>query len=191
MDGDGEDRPIEIKSLINMILQEPDKSVVAKRVKRSEGSFFQLLYQMHKLLTLVFTGKKVNFGNYSCLTKKEAEILSSKKSLWSSYSGTVKKYLKSFNEINSIRGSRYFGPSKMSILNLLLHSFSIIAVFRNQVLLRSILMVILLYYFYLGIFSVFLQITIVLFNLLIFIVSFREDEKALLNCQDNLDNIKE
>ena len=191
MDGDGEDRPIEIKSLINMILQEPDKSVVAKRVKRSEGSFFQLLYQMHKLLTLVFTGKKVNFGNYSCLTKKEAEILSSKKSLWSSYSGTVKKYLKSFNEINSIRGSRYFGPSKMSILNLLLHSFSIIAVFRNQVLLRSILMVILLYYFHLGIFSVFLQITIVLFNLLIFIVSFREDKKALLNCQDNLDNIKE
>ena len=79
----------------------------------------------------------------------------------------------------------------MSILNLLLHSFSIIAVFRNQVLLRSILMVILLYYFYLGILSVFLQITIVLFNLLIFIVSFREDEKALLNCQDNLDNIKE
>ena len=146
---------------------------------------------MHKLLTLVFTGKKINFGNYSCLTKKEAEILSSKQSLWSSYSGTVKKYLKSFNEINSIRGSRYFGPSKMSILNLLLHSFSIIAVFRNQVLLRSILMVILLYYFYLGIFSVFLQITIVLFNLLIFIVSFREDEKALLNCQDNLDNIKE
>ena len=146
---------------------------------------------MHKLLTLVFTGKNVNFGNYSCLTKKEAEILSSKQSLWSSYSGTVKKYLKSFNEINSIRGSRYFGPSKMSILNLLLHSFSIIAVFRNQVLLRSILMVILLYYFYLGIFSVFLQITIVLFNLLIFIVSFREDEKALLNCQDNLDNIKE
>ena len=52
-------------------------------------------------------------------------------------------------------------------------------------------MVILLYYFYLGILSVFLQITIVLFNLLIFIVSFREDEKALLNSQDNLDNIKE
>ena len=39
MDGDGEDRPEEIKSFINKIKKEPDKSVVAKRVKRSEGPF--------------------------------------------------------------------------------------------------------------------------------------------------------
>ena len=44
MDGDGEDRPIEIKSLIEVINNKPTVSVVAKRVKRSEGSFFQLLY---------------------------------------------------------------------------------------------------------------------------------------------------
>ena len=121
----------------------------------------------------------------------KSNTISNDASLWSSFSGTVKKNIKHLNETESIRGLRYFGPSKMSLFNLIIHSFSIIAVFRNQVLLRSILMVILLYYFYLGILSVFLQITIVLFNLLIFIVSFREDEKALLNCQDNLDNIKE
>ena len=43
MDGDGEDRPIEIKSLINKILENPDMSVVAKRVKRSEGFFFSTI----------------------------------------------------------------------------------------------------------------------------------------------------
>ena len=41
MDGDGEDRPIEIKNLVNETLKNPNNSVVAKRVKRSEGSFFK------------------------------------------------------------------------------------------------------------------------------------------------------
>ena len=70
MDGDGEDRPVEIKSLVNEIIKNPNISVVAKRVKRSEGPFFQLLYQIHKIITYIFTGKNINFGNYSCLTKK-------------------------------------------------------------------------------------------------------------------------
>ena len=69
MDGDGEDRPIEVKSLLNKILQNSENSVVAKRVKRSEGFFFQFLYQMNKILTIIFTGKKINFGNYCCLTR--------------------------------------------------------------------------------------------------------------------------
>ena len=94
MDGDGEDRPVEIRSLVNKVLKDPNTSVVAKRVQRSEGILFQLLYQAHKIITYLFTGKKINFGNYSCLTKKDVEKLFSKASLWSSYSGTVKKYLK-------------------------------------------------------------------------------------------------
>ena len=63
MDGDGEDRPEEIKSLIEKIKENPNLSVVAKRIKRSEGPVFQFLYQVHKLITILFTGKNVNFGN--------------------------------------------------------------------------------------------------------------------------------
>ena len=70
MDGDGEDRPQEIPFLVQKALSEENMSVVAKRIKRSEGQIFQFMYQMHKLITLLFTGKKINFGNYSCLTKK-------------------------------------------------------------------------------------------------------------------------
>ena len=91
MDGDGEDRPIEIKSLVSKTFEDPNTSVVAKRIKRSEGPFFQSLYQIHKIITLIFTGKKINFGNYSCLNKNDTQLISTKKSLWSSYSGTVKK----------------------------------------------------------------------------------------------------
>ncbi len=192
MDGDGEDRPVEVKSLVNKIIEDPEKSVVAKRVKRSEGVFFQLLYQVHKLITFLFTGKNINFGNYSILTKNDVNKLYSKASLWSSYSGTVKKYLKYFNEINSIRGLRYFGPSQMSLLKLIIHSLSIIAVFKYHVFLRSTFMIIIIAYIdsYLGSFTIVLQIMIVIFNLIILIVSKREIEKDLINSHHNLSEVK-
>ena len=192
MDGDGEDRPEEIKSLVKKIIENPDLSVVAKRIKRSEGLFFQTLYQLHKLITLIFTGQNVNFGNYCILTRRDVEKLHTKASLWSSFSGTVKKNLKSINEISSIRGVRYFGPSQMSLLKLIIHSFSIIAVFKYNVFLRSTIMLIALAYLnsYLGNLTIFFQFLIVLFNLIIFIVSKREQEKGLLSSHNNLHNIK-
>ena len=193
MDGDGEDRPEEIKSLVEKIKENPNLSVVAKRIKRSEGPFFQFLYQLHKLITLIFTGQNINFGNYCILTRSDVEKLHSKASLWSSFSGTVKKNLKSFNEINSVRGLRYFGPSQMSLFKLLIHSFSIIAVFKYHVFLRSTFIIILLAYFSSTLvkLSIFLIILIVIFNLLIFIISQRESEKDLINCHQNLSKVKE
>ena len=193
MDGDGEDRPIEIQDLINQISNTPETSVVAKRVKRSEGPIFQAMYQIHKLITYIFTGKKINFGNYSCLTKKDVNFLSNKASLWSSYSGSVKKNLTKFNEINSTRGVRYFGPSKMSLFNLALHSFSIIAVFKYQVFLRSSFTIIALSFLnnFIGLYSNIIQILLVIFNLLIFTVSLRENGKALIESYQNVLNEEE
>ena len=190
MDGDGEDRPQEIKDLVKEISINPETSVIAKRIKRSEGPIFQFMYQMHKLITYTFTGKKINFGNYSCLTQQDIKILSDKASIWSSYSGSVKKNLKIVNEINSIRGMRYFGPSKMSLFNLAIHSFSIIAVFKYQVFLRSSFLLILLSFLnnFIGIYSTLLQILLVIFNLIIFIVSLRENKKALVESQQNVLN---
>lgn len=192
MDGDGEDRPIEIKGLIEKIEKKPNNSVVAKRIKRSEGAYFQFLYFSHKIITYLFTGKKVNFGNYSCLTKSDVNTLSSQASLWSSYSGTVKKNLTQLSEIDSIRGTRYFGPSQMSLFKLLIHSFSIIAVFKYQVFLRSIIFSIILYFltFSYGVFYGICQTLIILFNLIILVVSFREKKEELFKSQDNLKNIQ-
>ena len=193
MDGDGEDRPEEIKSLIDKIKQEPKKSVVAKRIKRSEGPFFQMLYKIHKLVTLLFTGKNINFGNYSCITKNDANILSTKASLWSSYSGSVKKNIVYLNEVNSQRGIRYFGPSQMSFFKLLIHSFSIIAVFKYFVLLRSIVFILLFFLLKssLGKISFLFIFLIFLFNFLIFMTSLRESETELSKSQLNLKNITE
>ncbi len=193
MDGDGEDRPIEIKSLVEKINNNEKISVVAKRVKRSEGFLFKFLYECHKILTYIFTGKKINFGNYSCLTKKDVEIISNQPSLWSSFSGTIKKNLSNLNQINSTRGKRYFGPSKMSFIKLLIHSLSIIAVFKYSVILRSILFLIALTLLipYHTFIASYLQILIVLFNLIILLISLREKKDELLKSQENLLSVNE
>jgi hypothetical protein len=192
MDSDGEDRPVEIKNLVNKICENPNATVVAKRIERSEGLLFQLLYQAHKLITIIFTGKNINFGNYSLLTKDDVEILHSKASLWSSFSGSVKKYLKPLNEINSKRGLGYFGPSHMSIFKLVIHSLSIIAVFKYQVFLRSTIMIIVLAFLssYLKNFSIISQILIVIFNLVILAISKRETKEDLINSHKNLNEVK-
>ena len=192
MDGDGEDRPQEIKDLINQSIKDPNKSIVAKRIKRSEGLFFQLLYKFHKLLTLFFTGQNINFGNFTCLTKADVGVLSTKESLWNSFSGTLKKNIKYFNEINSIRGSRYYGPSKMRFSQLILHSLSIISVFKYQVFFRSLLIFFLLSLLnnFIGALSLILQFLLIIFNFIIFVISLREKKIDLINSQNNLRDIK-
>ena len=142
MDGDGEDRPEEIKDFIELTDQSEDKSIVGERVKRSENLFFKICYLFHKFLTLAFTGKSIRFGNFTCLSKTTVEKMINEKATWNSFSGSLKKVEKNLLSIPSIRGTRYFGPSKMSFLNLLKHSLSIISVFRKTVLIRSALFII-------------------------------------------------
>ena len=142
MDGDGEDRPEEIKNFIELSEQVGEQSIVGERVKRSEGLFFQICYKFHKFLTLAFTGQSIKFGNFTCLSKATIEKMLKEKSTWSSFSGSLRKVEKDLISTPSIRGTRYFGPSKMSFFNLLKHSLSIISVYRKTVLIRSALFII-------------------------------------------------
>ena len=64
------------------------------------------------------------------------------KATWNSFSGALSKIENDLFAVPSIRGSRYFGPSKMSFFNLLNHSLSIISVFRKTVLIRSVLFIV-------------------------------------------------
>ena len=61
------------------------------------------------------------------------------KATWSSFSGSLAKVAQDRATVLSERGTRYFGPSKMSFKNLIVHSLSIISVFKINVLIRSIL----------------------------------------------------
>jgi len=142
MDGDGEDRPEEIPQFINRIEDSNDKVIVGERVKRTEDLVFKTCYHIHKLITLTFTGKSIKYGNFTCLPKTTIEKMINEKATWNSFSGSLRKIEKDLISIPSSRGSRYFGPSKMSFFNLLKHSLSIISVFRQTVLIRSALFIV-------------------------------------------------
>ena len=193
MDGDGEDRPEEIKLLINKAKDYPDTVITANRIKRSEGFIFKSCYWIHKFLTHLFTGKSIKFGNYSCLTKSVVDKMTKESSSWSSFSGSLTKLTKERISVPSIRGPRYFGPTKMSFFSLLKHSFAIIAVFKTTVLIRSIIF--LAVYFFL-IFQNISPITliplilIILMNIAVFATSFRENINELNNCLENIKNIE-
>ena len=102
MDGDGEDRPEEIKNFIQLAEQSNDQSIVGERVKRSESLFFKFCYQFHKFLTLSFTGQSIKFGNFTCLSKATIEKMLKEKSTWNSFSGSLKKIEKDLLSIPSI-----------------------------------------------------------------------------------------
>ena len=127
MDGDGEDRPEEIKNFIQLSEKTSERSIIGERVKRSEGLLFQLCYHFHKFLTFAFTGQSIKFGNFTCLSKSTIKKMLEEKATWNSFSGSLKKVEKDLIKSPSIRGKRYFGPSKMSFFNLLKHSLSIIS----------------------------------------------------------------
>jgi len=189
MDGDGEDRPEELTLLFNKSKENPLKTVTANRIKRYEGPFFKFLYQSHKVLAYIFTGKLIKFGNYSCLPKENAAKLAKEACIWSSFSGSVTKVISDRISIPSIRGQRYFGPSQMNLFNLFIHSFSIIAVFRGAVIVRSILFLIFYLFFVysnLSIITLFPVLAVLIFLFLILKISFRENIGEL---NDSLKNI--
>jgi len=192
MDGDGEDKPEEIKQLIDNLNYHPDKPIVGERIKRSEGIFFKFCYFVHKIITSTFTGQSIKYGNYTCLPKSIVEKMINEKATWSSFSGALAKVAKDRATIPSERGTRYFGPSKMSFKNLLIHSLSIISVFKINVLIRSILFVLVYLFLIQQKITIVMLIPIILVFVLIvsvFAISKRENLDELNNSLLNISNI--
>ena len=192
MDADGEDRPEELNDFYNKTNENSEKTITANRFKRSEGFLFKLMYEIHKIITFVFTGKLIKFGNFSCLTKKHIQQLLQKPSLWNSYSSTVVRTIDDRIFIPSIRGTRYVGPSKMNFFNLVFHSLSIISVFRNTVLIRSsifFLIYLFLIFDSISIFSALPIIFLFIFVLIIFKLSMRSNIEGLNQSLDNIDKV--
>jgi len=189
MDGDGEDRPEEIKNFIELTDQSEDKSIVGERIKRSESLFFKICYLFHKFLTLAFTGQSIRFGNFTCLSKITVEKMINEKATWNSFSGSLKKVEKDLSSIPSIRGTRYFGPSKMSFFNLLKHSLSIISVFRKTVLIRSALFIIFYILIIKSYASIITSIPLILLLIMIYSISTLTLRENLDEFDKSLENI--
>lgn len=192
MDADGEDRPEELNLLFSKSKDYPGKVITADRIERSEGLLFKFCYQIHKYTAYIFTGHLIRFGNYSCLPRDTVAKMIQEPSTWSSFSGSLTKLIPERISIPSVRSLRYYGPSKMSFFKLVIHSFSIIAVFRQTVLVRSFIF---LSVYFLIIFQSLSLITlmpifvIIILLLSVFLLSSRENLDQLNKSLDNISSI--
>ena len=190
MDGDGEDRPEELCLLIEKIKDYPNTVITADRVKRSEGPVFKFCYLAHKYLTLIFTGQSIKYGNYTCLPKSIVSKMVNEPATWSSFSGSLAKIVKDRKSIPSERGTRYFGPSKMSFVNLLKHSLSIIAVFKSTLLIRSTLFLIAYLFLVVGKMSVITLIPVLGVIIMMFSVIILSKRENMTEFNSSLENIE-
>ena len=193
MDADGEDRPEELNDFYKITQDQPEITVTANRFKRSEGIIFRFLYEVHKLITLIFTGKLIKFGNFTCLTKAHAHQLIKKADLWNSYSSSVIKTINHRIYIPSTRGIRYVLPSKINFFGLVFHSLTIISVFRIEVIIRSIIFL-LAYLFLVMFFSINILFPYPIFILLAFVltilkISMRSNKEGLDKSLENIDSV--
>ena len=193
MDGDGEDRPEEIEFFLDQIKKSQDKPIVGERIKRSEKMIFKICYQLHKFITLVFTSKSIKFGNYTCLPRPIVEKMINEKATWNSFSGSLKKIENDLISIPSIRGNRYFGPSKMSFINLIKHSLSIISVFRKTFLIRSALFIIIYILMIKSNASIITAIPLIFLLVAVYSISnlaLRENMEEFKNCLSQINDIE-
>ena len=192
MDADGEDRPEEINDFFRVSKENPNVTITGNRFKRSEGIIFKTLYEIHKILTFIFTGKLVKFGNFTCLPKKHVLQLIEKSYLWNTYSSSVLRTINDRLSISSTRGKRYVLPSKMNFFGLFFHSLTIISVFRKEVIIRSILFSIVYLFFIfnnISILTVFPLFCLLVFVLTVLKISMRANMKEFNQSLENIGSI--
>ena len=137
MDSDGEDKPQDIKELINKAQQEKEKKIIfAQRKKRQESTFFKVGYFFYKYLFYFLTGQKISFGNFSVIPSKLLSKVVHQNNIWNHYSGGIIQSKIPFEKVLLDRGKRYKGVSKMNFNSLIIHGLSSIAVYFDFLSLR-------------------------------------------------------
>ncbi len=170
MDSDGEDDVNQINNLIDAACNNPDYIAVASRVKRKEHFIFKALYKIHLIITFLLTFNWISFGNYSCFHSKNIKKILKNNHSWLAYSSCVVRNCK-ITKISTNRQKRFFGKSKLSFYGLFNHSFRVLSVFQNKILLTSIIYLFItnlfleeMYYF-----QEIISFFIILYNLMILI----------------------
>ena len=174
MDADGQDDPNVIKNLIQTFKKKKSDVVVVERTNRNEPLWFKFLYFFHKIILFLFTGNHINFGNFSLISFKKIGTIINKSDLWAAYPAAIVNNLNNIKKIQSERKKRYSGNSKMNLNKLFNHSSRVFSVFKNKILVTSIVYCHVLY-FILGndnLIFYFFTISIIIANLYNFYIDF-------------------
>jgi hypothetical protein len=124
MDSDGEDSPESVPALLQYKAQktESDTSIlVASRLSRKNSLTFKVLWRFYKLLFHLLTGKTMNFGNFSLLSRKSIQRLIHYPQIWLHLGSSYLLSGLQIDEIQLSRGFRYSGNPRMKISALVNH----------------------------------------------------------------------
>ncbi|XGV99376.1 MAG: glycosyltransferase [Leptolyngbya sp. BL-A-14] len=161
MDGDGEDNPFEIVRLLEALNRSVGDSIIfAKRSKRSENCTFRLFYFAYKIIYWLLTGRDSSVGNFSLLPGSLLRNIVVISELWNHYSASIYRSKIPYIEVNVPRSKRLAGQPKMSLVSLVTHGLSSIAVYGDVVGTR-----ILLSTSFLSVFLLFLLLIVLLIKL--------------------------
>jgi glycosyltransferase involved in cell wall biosynthesis len=140
MDADGEDSPETIQHLTRGIGDQKDFCVVARRRRREETLTFKLGYQLYKLTFKAVTGKAINYGNFSILSKCYAQRLVMISDLWNNLPAAILRSRLPTTSVSIDRCSRYAGTSKMNFTSLIVHGLSSLSVYADTIFVRLLVL---------------------------------------------------
>jgi len=191
MDADGQDSPEQLIDIINLSKKEPEKTITINRTSREDELAFKILYQIYLSLGFLFTFKYFKFGVYSYMHSNSLNKILSTDDIYMAFAGSLAKHFKKKNIIFAPRKKRIFGESKNNYLSLIYYGLKIISIFKYRVLVNSLILVllVLLSFGSENIFSFFL-LTILLFNIIIFLSSYKINKSNTKNTLLNIKNIE-
>lgn len=145
MDADGEDSPQVIGEFLRNAGQAKDFCIVARRGKRSENATFKISYHLYKLVFKLLTGRQIDFGNFSLLSRSYVNRLVRVSDLWNNLPAAILRSRLPIQAIPVDRAKRYAGSSKMSLISLVVHGLSGISVYADTIFVRLLFLTLILF----------------------------------------------
>ena len=192
MDADGQDDPEYLINIIEKSKKNPEETITINRTKRDDELLFKILYQMYLFLSFLLTFKYLKFGVYSYLHSNSLDKILSTNDIYLAYAASLAKHFKNKNVIFAPRKKRILGESQNNYKSLTHYALKIISVFRNQVLINSIVLVFISFLLSKLITSsalfLFILLALLFFNVIIFLLAYQINKSHVVN--DTLKNIE-
>ena len=192
MDADGQDDPEYLIDIFKESKKNPERTITINRTKRDDKLSFKILYQMYLFLSFLLTFKYLKFGVYSYLHSSSLDKILSTNDIHLAYAASLAKHFKNKNVIFAPRKKRILGESQNNYKSLTHYALKIISVFRNQVLINSIVLVFISFLLSKLIISsalfLFILLALLFFNVIIFLLAYQINKLHVVN--DTLKNIE-
>ena len=192
MDADGQDDPEYLIDIFKESKKNPERTITINRTKRDDELPFKILYQMYLFLSFLLTFKYLKFGVYSYLHSSSLDKILSTSDIHLAYAASLAKHFKNKNVIFAPRKKRILGESQNNYKSLTHYALKIISVFRNQVLINSIVLVFISFLLSKLITSsalfLFILLALLFFNVIIFLLAYQINKSHVVN--DTLKNIE-